>query len=193
MLHIPPTNLILLAAKQESYKKKPISLRKILKNFLEKVQKKGPASRKRSDRMVTGLGRRTREEIAKWNQMTALRFQTGGRSRHPRPPCGAQLDMIILLAYYSFGLNVHSNLLQLIRDGGKWGGMGTYVLPPYRYTVTTRMTALRRAAAWAIFMFHWLCGQSHKTVSINHKFLRERGAEADRTEVLLLTSIAPYR
>ena len=26
-----------------------------------------------------GLGRRTREEIAKWNQLTALRFQTGGR------------------------------------------------------------------------------------------------------------------
>ena len=28
---------------------------------------------------MTGLGRRTREEIAKWDQMTALRFQTGGR------------------------------------------------------------------------------------------------------------------
>ena len=28
---------------------------------------------------ITGLGRRTREKIAKWNQMTALRFQTGGR------------------------------------------------------------------------------------------------------------------
>ena len=26
---------------------------------------------------VTELGRRTREEIAKWDQMTALRFQTG--------------------------------------------------------------------------------------------------------------------
>ena len=26
-----------------------------------------------------GLGRRTREEIAKWDQMTALRFQTKGR------------------------------------------------------------------------------------------------------------------
>ena len=25
---------------------------------------------------VTGLGRETREEIAKWNQMTAPRFQT---------------------------------------------------------------------------------------------------------------------
>ena len=28
---------------------------------------------------VTGLGRRTKEEIVKWNQMAALRFQTGGR------------------------------------------------------------------------------------------------------------------
>ena len=28
---------------------------------------------------VTGLGRRTREEIAKWNQKTALRLQTVGR------------------------------------------------------------------------------------------------------------------
>ena len=28
---------------------------------------------------ITGLGRRTREEMVKWNQMTALRFQTGGR------------------------------------------------------------------------------------------------------------------
>ena len=28
---------------------------------------------------VTGRGRKTRDEIAKWNQITALRFQTGGR------------------------------------------------------------------------------------------------------------------
>ena len=28
----------------------------------------------------TGLGRRTKEETAKWNQMTALRFQTGGET-----------------------------------------------------------------------------------------------------------------
>ena len=41
-------------------------------------------------------------------------------------------------------------------------------------------------------MFHWLCGQSHKTVSINHNFWRERRAEADRTEALLLTSLTPY-
>ena len=35
---------------------------------------------------ITGLGRRTREDIAKWNEMTALRFQTGGDIKHPRPP-----------------------------------------------------------------------------------------------------------
>ena len=28
---------------------------------------------------VTGLGRKTRDEIVKWNQMTALRFQDRGR------------------------------------------------------------------------------------------------------------------
>ena len=33
---------------------------------------------------ITGLGRRTREEIAKWNQMTALRFETG--ERHQTSP-----------------------------------------------------------------------------------------------------------
>ena len=35
---------------------------------------------------VTGLGRKTRKEIVKRTQMTALRFHTGGDNRHPRPP-----------------------------------------------------------------------------------------------------------
>ena len=78
MLHVPPTNSLLLTAKQEPYKKAYL-LAKILKNFPEKVQKKGPAGEEDKTERVTGLGRRTREEIAKWNQMTALRFQTGGR------------------------------------------------------------------------------------------------------------------
>ena len=34
--------------------------------------------------IVTGLGRRTRQKIAKWNQMTALRFQT--QERHQTSP-----------------------------------------------------------------------------------------------------------
>ena len=41
-----PTNLLLLAAKREPYKKAYISL-KILKNFLEKVYENGPAGRKK--------------------------------------------------------------------------------------------------------------------------------------------------
>ena len=37
---------------------------------------------------VTGLGRGTREEIAKWNQMTALRFQMRETSDIPGLPGG---------------------------------------------------------------------------------------------------------
>ena len=45
-----------------------------------KVQENEPAGRKKGKtERVIGLGRRTKEEIVKWNQMTVLRFQTGGR------------------------------------------------------------------------------------------------------------------
>ena len=39
-------------------------------------------SRQKKDKTdrATGLGIITREEIVKWNQMTALRFQTGGET-----------------------------------------------------------------------------------------------------------------
>ena len=41
-----------------------------------KKKKKKKREREKTER-VTGLGRRTREEIVKWNQMTVIRFQTG--------------------------------------------------------------------------------------------------------------------
>ena len=75
--------------------------------------------------------------------------------------------------------------MRLIRDGEKGRGRGMdggvgWRLYTYRYTVTTRMTSeLRWAAMSAILMFHNCEGQSHKTVSTDHKFLRERRAEAD--------------
>ena len=50
-----------------------------MKNFWKKFRRKGQQTENDKTERVTGLGRRTREEIAKWNQMTALRFQTGGR------------------------------------------------------------------------------------------------------------------
>ena len=41
---------------------------------------------------ITGLGRRTREEIVKWNQMIALRFKTGGR--HQTSPASLRVGRI---------------------------------------------------------------------------------------------------
>ena len=79
MLHIPLTNSLLLTAKQEPYKKAYL-LKKNIEEFSGKSSEER-TSRQKKDQIerVTGLGRRTREAIAKWNQMTALRFQTGGR------------------------------------------------------------------------------------------------------------------
>ena len=41
---------------------------------------------------VTGLGRRTREEIVKWNQMTALKIPEGVVWGHPLPPYWSYID-----------------------------------------------------------------------------------------------------
>ena len=62
-----------------------------MKNFLEKVRRKGQQAEKDQTERVTGLGRRTRQEIAKWNQMTALRFQKGGETSDiPGLPSGVR-------------------------------------------------------------------------------------------------------
>ena len=67
------------AAKQESYKKAYLLTKNIEEFFWKKFRRKDQQAENDNIERVTGLGRRTREEIAKWNQMTALRFQTGGR------------------------------------------------------------------------------------------------------------------
>ena len=87
------TDQLLLAAKQAPLQKSLSPSEKYWKNFLGKVQQNGPAGRKKDKtERVTGLSRRTRKEIVKWNQMTALGFQTGGGDiRHPRPPLGGNM------------------------------------------------------------------------------------------------------
>ena len=79
ILHIPPTNCLLLTAKQEPYKKAYLLTKNIEEFSGKKFRRKDQQAEKDEIERVKGLGRRTREEIAKWNQMTALRFQTGGR------------------------------------------------------------------------------------------------------------------
>ena len=66
------------------------------------------------------------------------------------------------------------------RWGGRGGGGGRGRLYTYRCTVTTRITpGLRWAVMRAVLMFHSCEGQSHKTVSTDHNFWRERRAEED--------------
>ena len=86
MLHIPLTNLLLLAAKEEPYKKKAYLFMKNIEEFSGKNSKDW-ASRQKKEKTerVTGLGRKTRAEIVKWNQMTVLgkgRTWTTNRNIH---------------------------------------------------------------------------------------------------------------
>ena len=84
MLHISPTNLLLLTAKQEPLKKAYLLTKNIEEFSGKSLEERASRQTKDGTERVTGLGRRTREEIAKWNQMTALRFQTGGRHQTSR-------------------------------------------------------------------------------------------------------------
>ena len=70
-LHKPPTNLLLPAAKQESYKNDYLFTKNIEEFSEKKFRRKDQQAEMEKIEKVTGLGRRTREEIAKWNQMTA--------------------------------------------------------------------------------------------------------------------------
>ena len=83
-LYIPLTNSLLLAAKQEPYKKAYLFTKNIGRIFWKKLSRLDQQAEKDKTERVLVLGRRTREEIVKWNQMTALRFQTG--EKHPTSP-----------------------------------------------------------------------------------------------------------
>ena len=87
--------------------------------------------------------------------------------------------------------------IRLIRDGGGGGGgEGGERLRTYRYTATSRMTpALRWAAMRVVLMFHNCEGQSRKTVSTDHNFLKRKESRSgfEPRFFSLLTSLTPYR
>ena len=47
--------------------------------FWKKFRRMGQQAEKDKTERATGPGRKTRQEIIKWNQMMALRLQAGGR------------------------------------------------------------------------------------------------------------------
>ena len=66
MLHLPPTNLPLLSAKQEPHKEAYL-LTQNIEEFSGKSSEEWTSRQKKEEEKtekVTGLGRRTREEIA---------------------------------------------------------------------------------------------------------------------------------
>ena len=68
-----------LAANRNHTKKSTSQLIKIVEEYFGEKSQIWPLAEKKGGERARGVGRRTREEIDKWNQMTALRFQTGGR------------------------------------------------------------------------------------------------------------------
>ena len=59
MLHIPPTNCLLLTAKQEPYKKAYLSTKNIEEFYGKSLEER--TSRQKKTERITGLGRRTRD------------------------------------------------------------------------------------------------------------------------------------
>ena len=101
MLHIPPTNYHLLAAKQELYQK-AFFKRKILKNFLEKIGKwlvsgrkwasrQGKRRRRSRDRKSNGSRQKNKKGGGKAESNDSPEIPDKGEDmRHPGLPSGRQ-------------------------------------------------------------------------------------------------------
>ena len=79
------------------------------KKFLESRHETGPKQKKGEDRMSNRtIGRTTREQIERWNQMTALRFQTGRRHQKSLSLPVPDVGVMVARCYCTFrvGLTV---------------------------------------------------------------------------------------
>ena len=85
-MHIPPTNLLLLAAKQDPYKKAYL-LTKNIEEFSGKSLEERTSRQKKTER-ITGLGRRTRDSKVASNDSLKIPDR-GQTSNIPGLPSGA--------------------------------------------------------------------------------------------------------
>ena len=89
MLHIPPTNSLLLAAKQEPYKT-AYHLTKILNNFLERNQENGPAERKKDGKSNRSQQKNKRRD-SKVESNNSPEIPDRGETYIPSLPSGEQM------------------------------------------------------------------------------------------------------
>ena len=157
MLHIPPTNLLLQAVKQESYKKAYL----FMKNIEEFSGKSSEEWASMQTERATGLGRQTRKEIVKWNQMTALRFQI--RGRHQTSPAslwglqkvksgigGPDWDMTMFDSYFQTLLCIHCSGHARVK-GNNWANRlaGKAIVPSSLRLGRSKVLGSLRHYLWA--------------------------------------------
>ena len=90
ILHVAPTNLLLLPAKQEPFRiaGRQTNIEEFSGEKKKESQRMDQQAKKDKTQRTIRLDRRTREERVKWNQMPALRFLTGETSDIPCLPSG---------------------------------------------------------------------------------------------------------
>ena len=80
-LHIPPTNNLSPSCLTTARQKQQLTLNKLIKLKISWKKRLGEwtITENNKTERASGLGRKTREEIGKGNQMTAMIFHTGVR------------------------------------------------------------------------------------------------------------------
>ena len=83
------------AVQQEPHKKAYLLTKTCRIVSRKNNQEKRHGIKRKNDKTdrARGLGKKTRQETEKGNQMTALRFQTGGEPQTPRPPFRVSKDV----------------------------------------------------------------------------------------------------
>ena len=128
---------------------------------------------------ATGLGRREREEIAKWNQTTALRFQTGGRHQTSQTSLWGNTKVVCELfaddnSIHLCGTDVEPSQCSLqegLNDVSKWCHKNSMVIHPGKtksMVLASRQKHLRKCLMLKLILGANLTEQvgEHKVIGV---------------------------